>query len=155
MPSSPSAGRLSRGGRPRTAAALVALTLAVGLWNVKLVAEKSLSAVAAAGHLARDEGVRTVVLSQAWAFGDHIVLGNGVAVRDVATPPRPAELRAALAGADAACLYAGDLARDPRLRAELAGAGLVEADTFHRWRARDVVVFAAPRRRPEPKRGRS
>jgi hypothetical protein len=131
----------ARWGRVATVT-LVALTLAWQASGVRFLAEGSRAAVAAANEMRGDPAIRVVVLSQAWAYGDRLFLGNCVEVRDVATPPRAPEVEHAAAGADRVALYQDDWAADPALAEVLARAGFTRRDTFERGASRAVVVFA-------------
>lgn len=129
-------------GRRRVSAALIALALALGLaTGVRMVQRKSLAAVAAAREMAREPGVGSVVLSQAWAWGDRLFLGNRVDLRRISTPPTAAELAATLPGADLLGLYLDDLAADPALAETAARHGFVQRAVYERGRSRAVVVF--------------
>jgi hypothetical protein len=89
------------------AIALLAISVLWNLYGIRFVARKSQPAVMAARALGADPGVRIVVLSQMWAYGDRLYLGNRMQVRDIGTPPR--ELDMALDSADAAALWEADL----------------------------------------------
>ena len=107
----------------RRAAAVAALVLAPA-WGAErtlaLMQDKSRSAVEAASFL-RSLGVRVVLLEQAWAYGDRLMLGPGVEIRDL-EPRTPIALsESALEGVDAAAFYAKDLSPADLQRLERRG----------------------------------
>lgn len=124
--------------------ALLALVLAApyGLGaSILLLRGKSQPAVAAARFIARlSPPPRTVVLEQAWAYGDRLYLRD-VRIRDV--PPRrpldPAAVSDFLAGADAAAFYLNDV--DAPLRRFLEDRGMRATGVFQRPGGKSVVVF--------------
>jgi hypothetical protein len=120
------------------AAALIIASIAWNLYGLRYFARKSQPAVMAARALGADERVHNVVLSQMWAYGDRLYLGERVEVRDVGTPPR--DLPAALPGADAVALWETDL-DDPAIVAALQQGGFAEAARYRDDPARAVVVF--------------
>jgi hypothetical protein len=120
------------------AIALLAVSVAWHLYGVRYFARKSQPAVMAARDLGEDASVRIVVLSQMWAFGDRLYLGEQMQVRDVGTPPR--NLAAALDAADAAALWETDL-DDPAVVTALRQWDFTPARTYRDGPARPVVVF--------------
>ena len=127
--------------RPWYATALVALTLVSEVPGVRILAGKSMAAVSAARAMASDPGVKAVVLSQAWAYGDRLFFGNSVAVRGIPVPPRQRDLEEAITGADRVALYRRDLEEDASLAAALARHGFVTARRFSWGQSKMVVVF--------------
>lgn len=133
--------------RRRIGWALVALSLVWNLTGLRLFRKKTQPAVMAARAIARS-GVRSVALSQLWAYGDRFYLGRQVAIEDLGTPPRA--LAAALERADGLSFYESDLSPDD--------LQLIERRGFRRrWRfddgpARAVVVFTrtAPAAQRDP-----
>lgn len=134
---------LRRGRGWRVAASfLLALGLALSVHTAWRVHEHgSQSAVAAARQLAGQGCVRQLVVTQAWAYGLGLILGNGVAITEFDRPPTPEELRSALPGADVVAMYADDLARQPELAAELAGGDFRRGRTIAVGESRPVVLF--------------
>ena len=129
-------------GRRKTVTILVILTLAYGLWTgYGHLHRRSLSAAAAAESLAGQPGVRTVALSQAWAWGDRLLLGNGVGVRGLPIRPTPAELEPAVAGVDRVGLYVEDLAANPELESVLRDQGLIRLETLGRGGSKAVALY--------------
>jgi len=120
------------------AIALLALSVAWHLYGMRYFARKSQPAVMAARELGADARTRIVVLSQMWAFGDRLYLGDQTQVRDVGTPPR--DLDAALEAADAAALWESDL-DDPNVVAALRRQGFAAVKTYRDGPAKAVVLF--------------
>ena len=138
-------------GRRRTAVALVAVTVAYGAVDAyRLAGRRSLAAVAAAQRLADEADARDLVLSQAWAWGNRLFLGNDVALGDLPVRPSAAELEAALASPDRVGLYLEDLEASPELEAVLRRGGFSRREIVRRGRSKAVVLHgpgdAAPRR---------
>jgi len=131
----------ARGWRKTT----VALLLVSGLFSlraaVELHREKSLSAVRAALELREDSSVDALVVIQAWAYGDRLLLGPGVTMVNFETPPASGELAEALARADAAAFYEEDLQARPELRQVLDRAGLEVWRRYELADSRAVAVF--------------
>jgi hypothetical protein len=120
------------------AIALLAVSVAWNLYGIRYFARKSQPAVMAARDLGEDPSVRIVVLSQMWAFGDRLYLGQRMQVRDVGTPPRT--LDAALDAADAAALWETDL-DDPGVRDTLRRWGFSQVREYRDGPARAVVLY--------------
>ncbi|HEY8020893.1 MAG TPA: glycosyltransferase family 39 protein [Thermoanaerobaculia bacterium] len=138
------AAGLWRAGWRRVTIGLLAASLLLSLNTARSVlSRRSLAAVAAARDLGADPAVRTVALSQAWAYGHLLFFGDRVAVLDLATPPAEEEVRKALAGVgvDALGLYADDLARAPSLALLVESAGFARAAVYRSWNSKPVVVF--------------
>jgi hypothetical protein len=136
------AAALWRSGWPRWTTALLALSLVLSLNTARaVISRKSFAAVAAARALRVEPAVKTVALSQAWAYGDHIFFGNGVTVLDLSTPPLPREVEAAIPRADALGLFAADLARSPEVERLVGQAGWVRMGDFRGWYSKPVVLF--------------
>jgi hypothetical protein len=122
----------------RIAIALVAIALVTNVLGVRAFARKSMPAVLAARDVARDPNVHTIAVSQLWAIGDRLYIGDRMQVRDLGTPA--VRIAASLAGADAALLYESDLDQ-PALVAELAAQHFVADRTYRDGPARAVVLF--------------
>ncbi len=123
---------------PKTAAALLVVSLAWNLYGVRELGHKSMPAVDAARALAADPHVHNLVVSQLWAFGDRVYLGDRLGLREAGTPPR--DLERALPGADVAALYETDL--DPPVVEVLQRNGFVRGATFRDGRAKAVTIFS-------------
>lgn len=120
------------------AIALLAISIAWNLYGIRFVARKSQPAVMAARALGADPRLRIVVLSQMWAYGDRLYLGDRVQVRDIGTPPRDLDL--ALDSADAAALWEGD-SDDAAVSTALHRHGFAPVQTYRDGPARAVVAF--------------
>ena len=124
---------------------LLVLSLAGNAVGARIVARKSAAAVAAAQAMAADDTVRSVALSQAWAYGGRLYLGNGVTVHDLGVPPTPEELAAVADQVDRVGVYASDVRNRPELRDALRAAGLTVEQRVARGQSRSVLVFSRPR----------
>ena len=120
----------------KIAISLLGISMIWNLAGVRIVAKKSMPAVAAARSLQ----VHSVVVSQQWAYGDRLYFTDRVAVGDVGEPPRQADLDRALATADAACFYETDLDQ-PWILTTLKQRGFAPWRTFRDGPAKAVVVF--------------
>jgi Alg9-like mannosyltransferase family len=127
-----------RAGHRRWAGALLAMSLVWNVIGLRVLARKSMPSVMAARSLAADPGVTTVAMSQLWACGDRLYLGDKRAVIDVATPPR--DLANGMRFADAIIMYETDL-EDASVAEALHAHGFVARQTFRDGPARAVVVF--------------
>lgn len=129
-------------GRRRWTVALLSASLLLSLNMARSVlSRRSIAAVEAAHVIRADPTLKTVALSQAWAYGHRLFFGNGVAVLDLSTPPTDAEVRTAIARADAVALYVSDVARSPNVGRLIDQAGLVRAGEFRGWNSKPVVLF--------------
>ena len=130
----------------RTVAAMLALAIVYGLWaGYRRVNRRSMAAVAAAQAIADEPEVRTVVLSQAWAWGYRLFLGNGVAIEDLPVRASAADLERSLTGQDRVGIHVEDLEANPDLERVLWGRGLRRRETVARGGSKTVAVY-------EPKR---
>lgn len=140
-------GTLRRRGRSAVATALLVGSVLWGVLGLRFLTRTTGAAVAAAEHIVASGPGAAVVLSQAWAYGHRLLLGNTVGVRDVATPPSIEELAAAVPGAAWVALYTSELRDDPSLAACLRDNGFEERGTFTWARGRPVTLWrrtAAP-----------
>jgi hypothetical protein len=128
--------------RPWVVTTLLVLTLASEALGVRVLRGKSMAAVNAARVMASQAGVRVVALSQAWAYGDRLYLGNRVAVRDLPTPPSVSEIETATMDANCVALYRKDLVHDPSLALTLARRGFSSWRVFEWGDSKAVVVFS-------------
>ena len=128
-------------GRRRASAVLVVLTAVWGLSGLHFLGKKSMAAVAAARDLAADSSAHVLVLSQSWAWGGKLYLGNGREVRDIPTPPSVADVARALAGADTVGLYTRQVAAAPEIRRELAARGFTETGRYEWGGSKGVTVY--------------
>jgi len=125
----------------RLAALLLVLAVPLGLTHAGEVARRSTSAVDAALWIA-SRRPSAVALSQAWAYGGRLFLGNVVAITDVGLPPDPGLIRRIGPTLSALAVYSDDA--DDVLKAACAGNGLSEATTFRHRGGRSVTVFFRP-----------
>jgi len=130
-----------RGWRKTTMAFLLISAVLSLRTALNLHQEKSLSAVRAALELRDDPEVDAVLLTQAWAHGDHLFLGPQTRLTNFDVAPSPEELEAGIAKVDAAAFYEDDLKVRPALRRVLRGAGFEETLSFEVGESRPVVVF--------------
>lgn len=72
--------------RRRLAAVLLATSLILGLGRIRSIEKRSTNAVLAARWIATQRP-HTVALSQAWAYGGRLFLGNTPRIVDIGTPP--------------------------------------------------------------------
>jgi hypothetical protein len=115
--------------------ALLLLAIPIHLGRTGGVARRSMNAVRAAQWLSA-QSPRSVALSQSWAYGTRIHLGNTVDIREVGTPPA---LDAEALSRDCVSLYRSELTAE--LDAALRAAGHAPRRTFAEGDARAVVVF--------------
>lgn len=134
-------GSLGRRARPAVVLTLAAASILWGLLGLRFLTRTTGPAVRAARFLVSEGPGEAVVLSQAWAYGHRLLLGNGVEVRDVATPPTIEMLAAATPGARWVAVYRSDLRSNPALRARLQADGFVETGDFTWGRARPVSLW--------------
>jgi hypothetical protein len=138
----------------RIAAAALLLASALGLERaVALLSDKSQSATAAARAIARMSlAPRAVVLEQAWAYGDRLLIGNGPEIRDFppARPLDPAVVAKAAGPADVLALYTLDTS--PPLLEAIARMGFRESARFRRDSSKEVIVYLRERPRASPAR---
>jgi hypothetical protein len=132
---------LTRRTRPAVGATLVAVSILWGLLGLRFLTRTTGAAVAAIRQTVAAGPGEAVVLSQAWAYGHRLFLGNSVAARDVATPPAAEELAVALPGACWVALYTSDLRANPALAALLEEHGFAESGRFTWGRARPVTLW--------------
>jgi 4-amino-4-deoxy-L-arabinose transferase-like glycosyltransferase len=114
--------------RRRIATALLVLSLVLGLGRIRSVEKRSTNAVLAARWIAAQRP-QAVALSQAWAYGGRLFLGNTTRIEDIGTPP---DVRM-IGAADYVGVYASDIS------AELPG--YVKAAEFRDRGGRAVLVF--------------
>lgn len=131
-----------RSGWKKTTVALVVLALAFSVrTGFRHLERKSLAAVEAAEYLSKQSELRSVALSQAWAYGHMLYFGNDVGLVDLGVPPSQEELAVALPKVDRVALYADDLNKAPRLRETLDQANFILDRKFEEKRSKEVLVF--------------
>lgn len=125
----------------RTALALLVISMLFGVVRgTRVLADRSAPALEASLDLARRDGVRAVALSQAWAYGDRLLLGNEVEVVELGLPVEADRLRDALPTVQAAAFYARELERPELLRA-LRDQGFEELGRHSGDPKREVTVW--------------
>ena len=127
--------------RRRLAALLLAVSLPLGLTHVGQAAKRSTNAVDAALWMA-SRRPSTVALSQAWAYGGRLFLGNEAAITDVGVPPDLGQIRREAPSLPLLAVYLDDA--DDTLRAVCAESGLSETRTFRDRGGHSVIVFSRP-----------
>jgi Alg9-like mannosyltransferase family len=133
-------------GRRRLAAGvLVALAVAFCAERAWASAARRSGAAVAAARFMAAHAPRRVVLGQAWAYGDLLLLGPGVRVTDVPPSPDLRLLAADATGADFVALYRSAVAAQPALELALRDAGFAPCRTFTAADSKPVVVFAPVR----------
>ncbi len=138
-----------RGRRKIVVILLLGISLAMSThYGWAMLAKRSYAAVDAAQDLAVGRCSGSVVVRQAWAYGDRLVLGGRGRIVDFDSPPSAGELAAVLPGAAYAAFYASDLVRQPELRAALGAAGFVRTEVYSAWRSPRVEVWSHPERCP-------
>lgn len=130
----------SRGGR-RAVMGLAAISLLLGVSGLSFLGKKSMAAVLAARqlHAALESG--TVCLSQPWAYGGSLYLGQEIEVRDLRYPLDAAALAAALPDCPWVALYQEDYQRDSGPPALLEQAQFIKAGEYRWGRSKPVLVF--------------
>lgn len=132
-------------GQRAVVAILVGLSLIWGLSGVTFMSKTSMAAVMAARSLSKDEGLRRVALSQAWAYGANLWLA-AADVRDLPVHPTRDDLDAAAVDCQAIALYLDVFSPSAGLKAWLSEHGFHQAASFSHLNSRPVVIL---RRRPE------
>lgn len=122
----------------RVAVALLAASIVWNAIELKMLAKKSMPAVEVARAIAQHPNIRTIAVSQIWAYGGWLYFGHRE-VRELETPPH--NLDALLDGADAVAVYEDDLDQVPVLDA-IKRHGFVEVADLHDDPAKAVVVYA-------------
>lgn len=130
----------SRGGR-KVVAGLAALSLLLGLSGLSFLTKKSMAAVLAAGQLHTEVESGRVCLSQPWAYGGSLFLGQEIEVRDLGYSLDAARLAAALPDCPWVALYQEDYQRDPELPETLKRARYLPAGEVRWGRSKPVLVF--------------
>jgi len=123
------------------AVALLALAFPLALTGIGDAAKRSTNAVNAARWIA-SQHPSAVALSQAWAYGGRLFLGNDVAVTDVGVPPNLALLQQSPPELSVLGVYSSDV--DDRLRTACAARGLSGTATFRGRGGRSVTLFLRP-----------
>ena len=120
--------------RRRLAFALLLLAVPLGLSRIGIVRTRTTNAVTAAQWIAQHRPP-VVALSQPWAYGGRLFLGNTVEIIDLDIPPDLRRIRRATFLA----VYASDV--NDVLRKRCVENGLTQTKTFTGRGGRDVTVF--------------
>jgi hypothetical protein len=129
-------------GRRRAVVVLLVLSVFFGVSVPTFVAKKSMAAVLAAESMAADPGVSVVALSQTWAYGEDLFLGDDTEVRELGPYPDTAEFQRMVPGSDRVALYRDRLEELPRLEHWLRERGFERIAVFEWGWSRPVVVFS-------------
>ncbi len=122
------------------AVALLVLAFPLAMGRIGGVARRSTNAVDAALWITRQRPAG-IALSQAWAYGGRLFLGNGMTIADIDVPPDAQRIRQLPVGVSMVGVYASEA--DERVLRE---SGFIPARTFANQGGRSVTVF---RRRAE------
>jgi hypothetical protein len=128
-------------GRRRSVVMLLTLSLVCGVSVPSFLGKKSMAAVEAAHWMTDNPGIRSVGMSQPWAYGATLFLSDDIRVIDVGPSPKAAALDAILPRCDLVALYRDQLDDAPELFTTLQRHGFEPASTFEWGRSRAVVVF--------------
>jgi hypothetical protein len=133
---------LWQSGWRRSVAALVLLSFLLGLSGLTFLAKKSMAAVLVAQKLAASpKSPATVCLSQAWAYGSTMYLGNRVGIRDLPSPLTGPALESVLRSCPLVALYREDYRRDGRIPALLTQYGFTAAGEYRWAKSKPVLLF--------------
>jgi hypothetical protein len=107
------------------ATALVAISIVWNLIGVRTLQKKTMPAVAAAEYARADPSIHGLAMSQSWAYGDRLFLGNKHAV-ELEIPPTRWDK--AFRDTDAVALFRGDMS--PEVAQVLASHGYTRRAVF-------------------------
>jgi hypothetical protein len=125
----------------RLAAVLVVLAIPLVLGRIGTAAKRSTNAVDAARWMA-SQNPASVGLSQAWAYGGRLFLGNEALIADVGVPPDLGVIRRLAPTFSALGVYSSDAG--VALRTACVDSGLSEMRTFAGRGGHAVTVFYRP-----------
>lgn len=133
-------------GRRRLAVVLCGLSLVLGVSGVTFLAKKSMAAVEAAKGLRdADPKVRVVGLSQVWAYGDDLYLGQNVDLLELSYPLRRDVLQAAMSRCDWIGFYEEELRRNEEAPALLRRGGFIAAGQYRWGKSKPVLLYRRSR----------
>jgi hypothetical protein len=124
--------------RRRLAVILLALAFPLALARIGTAARRSTNAVDAALWMSHRQP-SALALSQAWAYGGRLFLGNTVAIEDIGIPPKRERIAATASSVTAIALYSSDV--DAPIAASLGQGGLTQKMEFADRGGRAVTVF--------------
>lgn len=128
--------------RRRLTVALCALSFLLGASGVTFLQKKSMAAVEAAQQLrASAPNVRAVGLSQVWAYGGDLYLGQNVELVELSYPLRLEALQDAVSKCEWVGFYAEDLRRNPGASALLRQASFTAAGEYRWGRSKPVLLY--------------
>ncbi len=131
---------LRGGAQRRVAGALIAVTLALGLYRAgRILVDGSNASVAAARLLAATPELQAVGATQLWAFGDKIYLGRKTRLVELGVRPTASSLRPLIGDLDAVALHA--LSAGPELGPLLRELGFQEWTTVSGWGDDAVTIL--------------
>jgi len=137
-------------GRRRLTVALCVLSFLLGASGVTFLQKKSMAAVEAAQQLrASAPNVRAAGLSQVWAYGGDLYLGENVRLLELSYPLRLEALQEAIATCEWVGFYAEDLRRNPETSALLRQAGFTAAGEYRSGRSKPVLLYRRGLSSPE------
>jgi hypothetical protein len=137
-----------KSGQRKLVAVLAVSSLLLGLTGLTFLNAKSMAAVVAAQQLAESPSPSaSICLSQAWAYGSAIYLGNQVGIHDLPSPLPGAALEGALGECSVVALYQEDYRRDSRIPELLRQHGFTVSGQYEWGHSRPVLVSRRSRRR--------
>lgn len=133
-------------GRRRLTVVLCVLSFVLGASGVTFVQKKSMAAVEAAKQLrASAPNVRTVGLSQVWAYGGDLYLGQNVGILELPYPLQLDVLQDALSKCEWVGFYAEDLRSNPGASAILQQASFTAVGEYRWGRSKPVLLYRRAR----------
>jgi hypothetical protein len=117
------------------ATALVAISIVWNVIGVRALQNKTMPAVLAAEYVARDPSIRGLAMSQSWAYGDRLFLGDRHSAELETPPSRWDKLRPG----DAVAMFRGDMTRE--IGDFLEARGYKRVAAFQDSNARVVWLF--------------
>ena len=127
---------LLRATRPRIAMALLILAIPLGAARIGVAERRSTNSASAALWLA-EQRLPHVALSQPWAYGGRLFLGNDVRITDIKIPPEPHWVRDTAPRAVA--VFTSDV--NDAITSACRDAGLTRTRSFADEGGRGVTVF--------------
>jgi hypothetical protein len=127
--------------RRRVTALLLAMAVPLGMTHIGQVAKRSTNAVTAALWIA-SRRPPAIALSQAWAYGGRLFLGNDAAITELGAAPDLRKIRRASPPFSAVAVYSDDA--DGALTAVCTESGLSHTTAFRDRGGHDVILFSRP-----------
>lgn len=127
-------------GRRKSTILLVTLSLLVGISGVTQLTKGSMAAVLAARDLAKDQNLRRVALSQAWAYGSNLNL-EGLQIRDLPVEPTVADLDRVVDQCQVVALYRDVIVEHHEIVEWLSDNDYSASETYRHFRSRPVIVY--------------